>query len=70
MSTIRGGSNSSSGCKGLAKEIFKKPFELVLLNKFNTFMSTKNSQLLYKISNYIAEAFEIRSKSLNDLIII
>ena len=40
------------------------------LNKFNALMSTKNSQLLYKISKFIAEAFEIRTDALNDLIII
>ena len=40
------------------------------LNKFNALMSTKNSKLLYKISKFIAEAFEIRTNALNDLIII
>ena len=40
------------------------------LNKFNALMSSKNSKILYKISKFIAEAFEIRTNALNDLIII
>ena len=34
------------------------------LNKFNALMSTKNCNLLYKISKHITEAFEIRTNAL------
>ena len=40
------------------------------LNKFNSFMSTKNSNLLYKISKFVTEAFVIRTDALNNLLTI
>lgn len=37
------------------------------INKFNSFMSTKNKSLLIKISKFIKEAFNIRKETLENL---
>ena len=40
------------------------------INKFNALMSTKNSKLLYNISKFVMESFEIRTNALNNLLTI